>query len=334
MRRHVGSPRASTPVLWLPAVVLAAVVVLLGCGGRGAATTTETSAVDRTTRPSGSSASTTDVTAATTSTTEPAAMTAARLQDVEVPPLCGHPGGRLVNGSLPGLPEGQGFVTISTAEPEIALGELDGRPGGDAAAIVRCSQGGVGLPDSVQIYSADGDHVASLEFEDFDEGSGSRDVAEGLQIVDGRLIVRWATVQAIDAACCPTRKVEGTFRLEGGALVADGLTVSGEVPAWTRYDEGAYQVMEDLLPAWIRGDDAALDLIPMDTAVRQSLGDYPGVAGQISCDAVDSSARSDNCYVLIIEDETDDSTTSGEYVFDFILDPQVGWKVTGLRRSS
>jgi len=223
-------------------------------------------------------------------------------------------------------------VTLVVEEPAAAFGDL-GSSRGAAAAVAQCSQGGVAWPDSVQIYDSAGGHLASLAFEDFDEGSGERDLVESLRIADGKLVVEWATVQASDDACCPSRKVKGTFRLDGQTLVLDEITSHGDAPPWDRFNQTS-EVMEALVPAWIRGDGAALDRIPMSGSVRDAVTQpYPGVIGQFSCDAVDSSAQSDTCYISIIEDESDETRISGEYQLDLVLDSQVGWKIVDLKRT-
>lgn len=73
-----------------------------------------------------------------------------KLPSAPVPSLCEYPAGRLVNGRLPGT--GAGNVTLDLTRSRV--GNLIKGGGSGAAAVLSCSQGGVGWPDHVVFYDS------------------------------------------------------------------------------------------------------------------------------------------------------------------------------------
>src|SRR3954451_11688137 len=85
------------------------------------------------------------------------AVTFENLQDAPVPALCEHDPAQLRNGQLPPQEAHPGNVGIAlnydTGAYKVAFGDLTGG-GGDAAMVVHCNAGGVGWPETVQLYTA------------------------------------------------------------------------------------------------------------------------------------------------------------------------------------
>lgn len=72
------------------------------------------------------------------------------LRSAPVPSACQHPAGRLVNGQLPGIAEGQGAVTLS----KVTLGQIKPRDGRGAVVSLSCNRGGVGWPNHLVFYDS------------------------------------------------------------------------------------------------------------------------------------------------------------------------------------
>lgn len=91
-----------------------------------------------------------------------ASVTAADLRNAPVPPLCTHPGGRLVHGALPGLDVSQGYefilapgtkgLGVGGRYTRPVMSDLTGDGAGEAVAVLQCSAGGVSWPDTVLVY--------------------------------------------------------------------------------------------------------------------------------------------------------------------------------------
>ena len=89
---------------------------------------------------------------------EPApAMTSKDLYRAPVPSLCEHPAGTLVDGSLPGIPEQQGYVELlarhGASASTLVFGDLTDDGVVDTAAVFGCSQGGVNWPVYLVLYT-------------------------------------------------------------------------------------------------------------------------------------------------------------------------------------
>ncbi len=72
-----------------------------------------------------------------------------QLKSASVPSMCGHPAGTLKDGKLPGYP-----VSLDYAKSRLGQIKLGG--GKEAAAVLHCSQGGVGWPDHIVFYATNG----------------------------------------------------------------------------------------------------------------------------------------------------------------------------------
>lgn len=140
-----------------------------------------------------------------------APVSSASLLEAPVPSLCGFPAGRLSDGHLPG-PDGYGGAWLS--EPSLhAFGDLDGSPGVDAAAVVRCNHGGVGWPDNVVVWDSQLRVLGSFTTSDLT--GGERDVVTRLARTGStvRLDVVGIT-RSGDASCCGSRDARVALRYD------------------------------------------------------------------------------------------------------------------------
>lgn len=98
--------------------------------------------------------------------------TAASLLSAPVPAACTHPAGKLKNGELPGIPQGEGSMGLAwdafntSLEKFLALGDLDGKGGADAAATLSCNAGGVPWPELVAFYAPGPKLLGSVDLGD------------------------------------------------------------------------------------------------------------------------------------------------------------------------
>jgi hypothetical protein len=172
-------------------------------------------------------------TTSTTSTHAPAkgAVTFEYLQRAPVPALCQHDPGQLRSGQLPpqdGHPGNVGIaLNYDTGAYKVAFGDLTGG-GGDAAMAVHCNAGGVGWPESVQLYTPGPqlDTVGPRLLGGVDLGDlshGGSEIVTGLSVSDGVAHVAWTTTGPNDPACCGTVKMAADLRWDGSKVVAENV---------------------------------------------------------------------------------------------------------------
>lgn len=169
--------------------------------------------------------------ATTASTPGRGAVTFESLQRAPVPALCEHDPGQLKGGKLPPRDEHRGEVGIATnygtGAYKVAFGDLTGG-GSDAAMVVHCSAGGVGWPESVQLYTAgpQTDAAGPRRLGGVDLGDlthGGREVVTDLSISDGVAHVTWSTTGPNEADCCGTVKMTADLRWDGSTVVAQNM---------------------------------------------------------------------------------------------------------------
>lgn len=137
-----------------------------------------------------------------------------QLRNARVPAVCGHPAGNLVDGTLPGIPENFGHVTLD--EDRVAVGRFIPGRRREAAAVVTCNAGGVSHPDNIVFYNANGRMVGfrrlGAEF-----GSNTAFV-RNIWIDRGTVHVQVANIaQDGDALCCGTASAKLEFRWDRDA---------------------------------------------------------------------------------------------------------------------
>lgn len=189
---------------------------------------------------------------------------ASDLLSVPVPSLCEHPAGRLVDGSLPGIPEHDGIVQLGVRvrptrqEDLVAFGDLTGDGVSDAAAVIVCHRGGVAWGDSVQLYKSDLSRLGGVTLTDISREQG-RDAVYEIAIRDARVAVKWTANRNSDSGCCPTLDWSARLGLAGRELLISDVRSYDETLAAQR-----------ILDAVRRGDRSrALDLA--DTEAVQAL---------------------------------------------------------------
>jgi hypothetical protein len=159
------------------------------------------------------------------------AVTFEYLQRAPVPALCEHDPGNLRNGQLPPQEGHPGNVEIAlnynTAAYKVAFGDLTGG-GGDAAMVMHCNAGGVGWPETVQLYTAGPqlDIAGPTRLGGIDLGDlthGGSEIVTALSISDGAAHVTWMANGPNDGACCPTVKMMADLRWDGSTVVAQNV---------------------------------------------------------------------------------------------------------------
>lgn len=178
------------------------------------------------------------------------AVTLDQLLTADVPSLCGHEAGTLVDGVLPGLDRAEGIVelkahaamTDGTGRDPSSLVALNPAPNlGELAAVaaVTCDQGGVAWPDPLVGYDAELNVLGTVD--PAEQTGGARDLVWNLAWVDieeavdsgaeprpgnvtGQVTFDWASQYPGEANCC------GTMRLSGVVEYA-------EVSNWDGIDE-------------------------------------------------------------------------------------------------
>ena len=159
------------------------------------------------------------------------AVTFEYLQRAPVPALCEHDTGELRNGQLPPQEGHRGNVGIAlnynTAAYKVAFGDLTGGAG-DAAMVIHCNAGGVGWPESVQLYTAGPQlstagptRLGGIDLSDLTHGGS--EIVTALSISDGVAHVTWMANGPNDGACCPTVKMMADLRWDGSTVVAQNV---------------------------------------------------------------------------------------------------------------
>ncbi|WP_319448313.1 MULTISPECIES: hypothetical protein [unclassified Mycobacterium] len=153
------------------------------------------------------------------------------LQRAPVPALCEHDPGQLRNMQLPPQEGHRGNVGIAlnygTGAYKVAFGDLTGG-GGDAAMVIHCNAGGVGWPETVELYTpgAKLDVAGPTRLGGVDLGDlthGGREIVTDLSISDGVAHVTWMANGPNDGMCCPTVKMMADLRWDGSTVVVQNM---------------------------------------------------------------------------------------------------------------
>lgn len=168
-------------------------------------------------------------TATAASTAAAAGLSKASMLQAVVPSLCGHPAGRLVDGSLPDIPAGMGGLWLDT----VKIGRVGGRR--LAVASINCNQGGIGWPGNLVMYSSPDRIVGTFPLSDFTRG-GRQSVSK-VWISKGKVRARIHAIAAPDDNdLWGTRSALATFGWSQRQrnVVLSKLTVYTEQSAATR----------------------------------------------------------------------------------------------------
>jgi hypothetical protein len=153
------------------------------------------------------------------------------LRSAPVPALCEHDPGQLRNMQLPPQEAHRGDVGIAlnygTGAYKVAFGDLTGG-GGDAAMVIHCNAGGVGWPETVELYtpgpqlrSKGPTRLGGIDLGDLTHGG--REIVTNLSISDGVAHVTWMTAGPNDAACCGTVEMMADLRWDGSTVVVQNM---------------------------------------------------------------------------------------------------------------
>jgi hypothetical protein len=153
------------------------------------------------------------------------------LQRAPVPALCEHDPGQLRNMQLPPQEGHRGNVGIAlnygTGAYKVAFGDLTGG-GGDAAMVIHCNAGGVGWPETVELYTpgpkldvAGPTRLGGIDLGDLTHGG--REIVTDLSISDGVAHVTWMTTGPNEAECCGTVEMMADLRWDGSTVVVQNM---------------------------------------------------------------------------------------------------------------
>lgn len=138
-----------------------------------------------------------------------------------VPSLCEHPAGTLVDGTLPGIADREGHVSISrpdgTIPPDrVAYGDLDGDGALEAALVLSCSRGGVPWPEAIVVYGQGPSYLGHVDLGDFER---DRPHVRSVRIVGGQVEAEIVGFVAPgDGACCGRTDAVARIGLADGTV--------------------------------------------------------------------------------------------------------------------
>lgn len=190
------------------------------------------------------------------------------LLTADVPALCDHPAGTLVDGVLPVIDETMGGTFLDSATiGAIHAGDVPEyvafHPGETAAvaSLVRCYMGGVGWPDNIVFWD---ENMSLLGGDSLSEFTGGiREGLTGLRAADEGYTAEWLSAGEQDLDCCGTASASANVYWKDGAIAMRDLTLR----------HGEEQVMQ--LDELVNSGAAVADGVAAASAVSalQRLGD-------------------------------------------------------------
>lgn len=281
-------------------------------------------------------------------------VTEKELLSAPVPASCQHKAGKLKNGTLPGLQDGQGSMDLAWRvgrQPKknvLQFGDFTGDGIGDAAVVLYCYAGGVSWPEIIAFYGRTGSAKEPVGLrllawkyttDIVDTPGGQNAFVQSMTPTGNGIRSSWVTQQEGDAGCCPTTTVTATVRLDHGKIIASDVVRETEQPTATKFfaalargDASAARSVAaaDVLTA-VQAD---LDAVP---ALKAAAATKPTCIGLISLDQpepIDTalgiggydvptfSEVNRFCYV---------ATPGGEYGVAGLRNGPDGWRVTWWR---
>lgn len=301
------------------------------------ATTSTTASATPTQSPTSSAAVPEMPTPSASTSSAQAPLTMDALLTAPVPSLCDHPAGRLVDGSLPGVPANRGGVRLAGFDgarwKDRALATTwvgsDGRP--YAAAVVDCNQGGVSWPQRVLVYTEGLKLVGAFDLAEV-LGEGRQSVQSLSRDGDSLSLKVANTYQSGDAACCGTLDHLLTITVgDGRASTAIART----------YDERA--TAQSAFTALVEGDEAELaKYFAPGNLLRSRREVYGGGGGQATWNPVGGCRAGSEASATglrgfsgevhrVCQVEAKDGSWSGVIALEKAGFGQ--WKVTGVARN-
>lgn len=163
----------------------------------------------------------------------PPAITEQVLNGLTAPPMCEREARALVDGTLPGIPEGEGDTTLAsnTDHPQLWAQSTD--PQGNPSLVVAfsCNLGGVEWPQVLGFYGTRGDLLASYDLGSLDELEHS-DVSS-ISYRGGVFHVEWLAYDGAGFGPCGGNEPAAE---SGDFYIADGKVVVASFDAPCRGD--------------------------------------------------------------------------------------------------
>ncbi len=147
------------------------------------------------------------------------------IKDAAIPSTCEHPATTLVDGVDETLTAEQGHFQLLQSLPDGSPGFVGGLPsdaGPLTAVIFNCDAGGVGWPDQVMFFTADGRYLTHADlYEAIDwestglEGPGRNGVTS-IALKGNSLYIHTLAYVGSEPACCPRAQAELRMRIQDG----------------------------------------------------------------------------------------------------------------------
>jgi|GEM_PF-5387525 len=157
----------------------------------------------------------------------------AELESLPVPPLCGHPAGKLVGGRLPDIPPGEGEVALaSTLDPSrftdyTVFGDIKGEGVPDTIVVLKCSDANGRHGDTVAAYDNQSNLLGVISLDAIT--NQTRNEVYRVTVSNRVGEIDWRTTRPTDQPCCPTVDVAATFTWDAtNGLKAGSLTSFNE----------------------------------------------------------------------------------------------------------
>jgi hypothetical protein len=137
------------------------------------------------------------------------------VQSLPVPALCGHPAGKLVDGYLPGVDPGQGYVALAASlDPNrtkdyIAYGDITHQGVSDTIVVLKCADANGPGADVVAAYDNEGNALGVISLDQITKQPRNEIYKVNVTKEEGR--IEWRTTRPTDAACCPTVDAYASF---------------------------------------------------------------------------------------------------------------------------
>ena len=124
------------------------------------------------------------------------------------------------------------------ADKFLALGDLDGRGGADAAATLWCNAGGVSWPELIAFYAPGPRLLGSVDLGDINlpgHTGGENAGVQQLRYDRGNVIAEWMTQNDGDPAAISSMDYTATLHWNGSKIVVSRLTATTERETVNRF---------------------------------------------------------------------------------------------------
>ncbi|MBI8999432.1 hypothetical protein M0E87_01105 [Corynebacterium sp. CCM 9185] len=159
----------------------------------------------------------------------------------EVPPLCGNPGGEMVDGQLDHMLGGRAHVGIVGSYSgenletggHLVIGDMNGDGIDDGVIDVTCATGTVMWPSTILVYTDRDNFIGQIDRSinrisrsgsaiKIDAGRGG---VKSMYISDEVLTVYWDGYLDGDPSCCPSVPLVGEVKVRDGVLSLENVAL-------------------------------------------------------------------------------------------------------------